>query len=654
MPLTSHEGGYSPARSRPQVTVVIPTHNRRALVGEAIESVIAQRYSDWELIVVDDGSDDDTRSVVEGRDSRIRYVCQEHAGPCRARNLGLAQARGALVSFLDSDDLMRPEQLGVLTELVDRSRGTCVAYGWSYWLDPRGRAVELCAPTMEEDVLNRLALGDAILMGTALVRTECARRIGGFAPTLAFVEHWDFFLRLAAAGCRFACARTPIALLRYHGGNRGFDYPALLSDYERVVAALPVSAEARRQARRQMWLHFFRGYDSQRDAPNIGLYLGALLREGHPGDLVCDELVGRLVRLALEAPDAVAWLERAFSAAAGSRTLSQIQRTACGELHARLAFRGARAGSSVLRALRFDPTLAGDLGLMRRTLPAALPAVHIRRAVVGRLGLLERAARTTSIFVSPHLDDAVLACGGTMAHLARRVAPIVMVTAFTEPPPPDMKISPLAAALRYAWAGDYRQRLDEDRRVAGMLGARVVWLGLLDAVYRDPSLDDAALVDPAFDVRQDPTLRELTARLVRVIVEHRDALVFVPLGVGNHRDHLLCHAAAAAAERAAAPGTRFYYYEDFPYSTIAPADRRALSLGLSHPELIDISRTLWERVHLVGLYTSQLVSAFDEPDDRHALIRSYAVSVGRGGRPAERFWPGRHLPLPEFGGKAPA
>jgi LmbE family N-acetylglucosaminyl deacetylase len=229
-----------------------------------------------------------------------------------------------------------------------------------------------------------------------------------------------------------------------------------------------------------------------------------------------------------------------------------------------------------------------------------------------------------------------------------------MVTAFTEPPPPDMKISPLAAALHYAWAGDYRQRLDEDRRVAGMLGARVVWLGLLDAVYRDPSLDDAALVDPAFDVRQDPTLRELTARLVRVIVEHRDALVFVPLGVGNHRDHLLCHAAAAAAERAAAPGTRFYYYEDFPYSTIAPADRRALSLGLSHPELIDISRTLWERVHLVGLYTSQLVSAFDEPDDRHALIRSYAVSVGRGGRPAERFWPGRHLPLPEFGGKAPA
>ena len=89
----------------PAVSVIIPTHNRAAMVREAIESVLAQSYADRELIVVDDGSTDGTRAAVAAFLPQLTYIYQEHQGVSAARNRGAAMARGEYLAFLDSDDL---------------------------------------------------------------------------------------------------------------------------------------------------------------------------------------------------------------------------------------------------------------------------------------------------------------------------------------------------------------------------------------------------------------------------------------------------------------------------------------------------------------------------------------------------------------------
>ena len=98
---------------RSTVSIIIPTYNRERLVCKAINSVLRQTYSDYELIVVDDGSVDQTpRAVSQFQDPRIRYLCQHiNAGECAARNIGLTAAQGRYIAFLDSDDEWLPNKL---------------------------------------------------------------------------------------------------------------------------------------------------------------------------------------------------------------------------------------------------------------------------------------------------------------------------------------------------------------------------------------------------------------------------------------------------------------------------------------------------------------------------------------------------------------
>ena len=113
----------------PNVSVVIPTYNRRKLVKEAIESVLGQSYTDVEVLVVDDGSTDDTSSVVRQiPDSRVKYYYKNNSGPAAARNLGLDKSKGRYISFLDSDDLWPPEYLETIIDQLDNNKDYNAAY----------------------------------------------------------------------------------------------------------------------------------------------------------------------------------------------------------------------------------------------------------------------------------------------------------------------------------------------------------------------------------------------------------------------------------------------------------------------------------------------------------------------------------------------
>ncbi|MDD1679226.1 MAG: glycosyltransferase, partial [Methanomicrobiales archaeon] len=106
------------SQKTPSVSVVIATYNRAALLGETIESVLKQRFRDFEIIVVDDGSTDGTQEVLKTYGDKIRCFHQENRGPSAARNLGIRQARGRWIAIQDSDDLCAPDHLEVLFGFV--------------------------------------------------------------------------------------------------------------------------------------------------------------------------------------------------------------------------------------------------------------------------------------------------------------------------------------------------------------------------------------------------------------------------------------------------------------------------------------------------------------------------------------------------------
>ena len=108
--------------NKPLVTVIIPTYNRAKTIERSINSVLSQSYSNLELIVVDDGSSDNTKSVVENiDDSRVRYIWQNNSGACAARNNGINNARGEYIAFNDSDDTWKPNKLEKQLEVVTKT-----------------------------------------------------------------------------------------------------------------------------------------------------------------------------------------------------------------------------------------------------------------------------------------------------------------------------------------------------------------------------------------------------------------------------------------------------------------------------------------------------------------------------------------------------
>ncbi len=193
-----------PSVTPPPVSVVVPTYERRDYVRLAVDSVLAQTFADFELIVVDDGSTDGTERALRDLDPRLRYERQENRGPAAARNAGLALARGEIVAFLDSDNRWLPEHLAVVTELLARFpeavlATTCPGFA------ARGRAPVSRAELV--DVLPRLLLVNRVgWTSGAAIRSEALRRVGGYDERLPVFEDTDLWIRLATTG--------PFCLLR--------------------------------------------------------------------------------------------------------------------------------------------------------------------------------------------------------------------------------------------------------------------------------------------------------------------------------------------------------------------------------------------------------------------------------------------------------
>lgn len=205
----------------PRVSVIIPTYNRADLVAEAIDSVLTQSYCDLEVIVVDDGSTDNTAEVIKQYGQRIRVVRQQNAGEPLARNAGIRVASGEFVCFLDSDDIWMPSKLVRQVEVLEREPDLAWVYSdaFVFYGTNRQPAYLLSQACSQFDgaIGARLLLADFIPLSTLIVRRTVLDEVGWFAE-LPRGPDWDLWLRIAA---RYPVRRLadPLVGYRVHEGS---------------------------------------------------------------------------------------------------------------------------------------------------------------------------------------------------------------------------------------------------------------------------------------------------------------------------------------------------------------------------------------------------------------------------------------------------
>ena len=224
----------------PSVSIVLPTFNRVRFLVPTIESVMAQTHTDWEMIIADDGSGEETRAYLLGiRDPRIRILWLSHCGnPARVRNEAIEAANGSHLAFLDSDDLWAPMKLERQLAAMHARPGSRWSYCDCNRIDAEGRPLgdELVRtrPPLDGWIFEPLLkLQTAVAMPTVLADRELVRTIGGFDEQLRFGEFHDFCLRLALRS-EVVAVREPLCSIRAHDEHYSGDRIAALASWMRL------------------------------------------------------------------------------------------------------------------------------------------------------------------------------------------------------------------------------------------------------------------------------------------------------------------------------------------------------------------------------------------------------------------------------------
>ncbi len=247
----------------PLVSVVIPNYNYGRFLGEAIESALGQTYPHREIIVVDDGSTDESETVLRGFGGRIHWVRQGRQGVAAARNRGVAESRGALLAFLDSDDAWHPEKLARQVACLSRPAVGLVCCGLEY-IDESGRVLGQSLPTQRGRLLKEIALlrwSYAPGGSAALVRRASLQRAGLFDPELSTSADWDLWRRIACDDEIEICPE-PLVQYRVHAGSMHRDLAVFERDMLRAFAKMfqDPAAAAVHGLRRRSYSNLYRQF----------------------------------------------------------------------------------------------------------------------------------------------------------------------------------------------------------------------------------------------------------------------------------------------------------------------------------------------------------------------------------------------------------
>lgn len=221
------------------VTVVIPTYNRAALLKSSVQSVLNQSYQDFEIIIVDDASTDNTREMVGTfKDTRIRYLRHEkNRGEAAARNTGIGQATGKYIASQDSDDEWLPGKLEKQVMLLESSpRDVGLAYT-GFWR-AEGDTETYLPPhrigRKEGHIQRELLRGNFVGTPTTVVKRECFEKMGGFDERLRHLVDWEMWIRISEL-YRFVCVNEPLVISRCMSDSVSRNEFALIEAHEYIL-----------------------------------------------------------------------------------------------------------------------------------------------------------------------------------------------------------------------------------------------------------------------------------------------------------------------------------------------------------------------------------------------------------------------------------
>lgn len=224
----------------PLISVIIPTFNKAQFIEEAVESVLGQSYRNLEIIVVDDGSTDNTRDVLRKYQNNIAYISQNNNGPSSARNYGIRTARADHIAFLDSDDVWFPEKLEAQMEVMSRNQTIGLVGCGAYTIDSEGRIEKEYISeeyhTRQEFLKDLQTRKISFNPSIVLVKRTCMDRVGGFKEELHYGEDWDLWLRIVKQ-CEVEFIRKALVKLRKYDGYRSYHQVELMkSNIHRIIS----------------------------------------------------------------------------------------------------------------------------------------------------------------------------------------------------------------------------------------------------------------------------------------------------------------------------------------------------------------------------------------------------------------------------------
>jgi glycosyltransferase involved in cell wall biosynthesis len=300
----------------PRVSVIIITYNHARLLPIAIDSVLTQTYPAIELIVVDDGSTDDTPTVMQQYAGRVNYIRQENRGVVAARNVGICAATGEFINFLDSDDFFLPAKIDRQMRVFKARPDVGLVHCGFYQVNEAGHRLNKVTWFPSDHILRELAIDCFLLVHAPLVRREWFDRVGLFNELpweRQYCEDWDLWLRMAKAGCQFAYVREPLIAYRILEGSQMTDAAKMergsIGVLDRFFAApdLPadvMAAKSQAYGLRRLWIGFSyyesgKWEDAQRNIAEAFATYPAWTE--HPG-LVVQKIVDAALIPRVEAP----------------------------------------------------------------------------------------------------------------------------------------------------------------------------------------------------------------------------------------------------------------------------------------------------------------------------------------------------------------
>ena len=207
----------------PKVSVIIPTYNSANYLPEAIESVLAQTYKDFEIIVVDDGSMDNTKEVVVPYLDRIVFLKGSNGGPSKARNRGILESSGEYVAFLDADDIWYPDKLEHQIAVFSENKHYCLVYSDASYTRTHTSQEDrtlfsIVSPATDSWIFSELLCENFILVPSVIVKRDCLEKVGLFDENLKWWEGYDLWLRIAFEN-QVGYVNAPLFFRRIHETN---------------------------------------------------------------------------------------------------------------------------------------------------------------------------------------------------------------------------------------------------------------------------------------------------------------------------------------------------------------------------------------------------------------------------------------------------